>query len=37
MVPVVEGRAMMEGAMDLAGFIGVEIWGMDVGVVERVG
>lgn len=28
---------MIEGAIDLAKFTGVEIWGVDVGVVERVG
>ena len=37
MVFVVEGRVMMEGAMDLGGFVGVEICGIDVGVVERTG
>lgn len=37
MVPVVKVRATIEGAIDLAGFEGVEIWGIDVGVVERVG
>lgn len=28
---------MMEGATDLGGFVGVEICGIEVGVVERVG
>lgn len=27
----------MEGAMDLGGFVGVEIWGVEIRVVEIVG
>lgn len=37
MVLLVEGRVMMDGAMDLGGFLGVEICGIEVGVVERTG
>ena len=37
MVLVVEGRVMMDGVMDFGGLIGVEIRGIDVGVVERAG
>lgn len=33
----VEGRVIIEGAMDLGRLVGVEICGIDVGVVERTG
>lgn len=37
MVVVVLERVTMEGAMDLGGLTRDEMWGIDVGVVERTG